>query len=193
MDDLVSRSVALASRCLDSPSLAGRWQHVQAVGRRAEELAITVEPTDRPVLIAAAWLHDIGYGPELVDTGFHPLDGARFLQRHGFPERITALVAHHSGARFEASERGLDSELGAFVLESGNVMDALVTADLTVGPFGHSVSITERFNEILSRYPVDSYVHRAVLKAQSNLIQHVDRTLRRLRHPAEGSAHYCDR
>jgi hypothetical protein len=32
-------------------------------------------PAD-PALVAAAWLHDIGYSPELVVTGFHQLDGA---------------------------------------------------------------------------------------------------------------------
>jgi len=26
-------------------------------------------------LEAAAWLHDIGYAPDLVVSGFHPLDG----------------------------------------------------------------------------------------------------------------------
>jgi hypothetical protein len=36
---------------------------------------VTVPAADRPVLIAAAWLHDIGYAPGLPETGFHPLDG----------------------------------------------------------------------------------------------------------------------
>jgi hypothetical protein len=30
-------------------------------------------------LVAAAWLHDIGYAPELAKTGFHPLDGSAAL------------------------------------------------------------------------------------------------------------------
>ncbi|MFF0177015.1 DNA methyltransferase family protein [Micromonospora profundi] len=38
----------------------------------------------------AAWLHDIGYAPEIVDTGFHALDGGRWLLREGF---IRALLA----------------------------------------------------------------------------------------------------
>ena len=38
-------------------------------------------------LVAAAWLHDIGYAPELVETGFHPLDGARYLRREGLMNR----------------------------------------------------------------------------------------------------------
>ena len=67
----------------------------------------TVEPCDRDLLIAAAWLHDIGYSPLVVDTGLHSLDGARYLQRLGYPARLCGLIAHHSGARFEATQRGL--------------------------------------------------------------------------------------
>src|SRR6266516_1301855 len=95
---------------------------------------------DADLLEAAAWLHDIGYAPELVVTGFHPLDGARHLERAGFPGRLVALVAHHSGARFEAAERGLLRELQAWPLEDSPVMDALVAADLTTGPLGQRFS-----------------------------------------------------
>lgn len=63
--------------------------------------------------MAAAWLHDIGYTPELATTQFHPLDGARYLR----DDRVVNLVAHHSGARYEAAERGLEAELSAFPLE----------------------------------------------------------------------------
>jgi hypothetical protein len=46
---------------------------------------------DRDVLVAAAWLHDVGYAPELAVTGFHPLDGAQHLEAAGFGRRIAAL------------------------------------------------------------------------------------------------------
>ncbi|WP_369938733.1 HD domain-containing protein [Plantactinospora sp. BB1] len=52
-----------------------RWRHVQAVAAKAEEAAGAVPSSDRETLIAAAWLHDVGYSPGLVDTGFHSLDG----------------------------------------------------------------------------------------------------------------------
>ncbi|KWW98982.1 hypothetical protein LI90_612 [Carbonactinospora thermoautotrophica] len=38
--------------------------------------------------------NDIGYSPELVATGFHPLDGARYLRAAHVDEH--RLVAHHS-------------------------------------------------------------------------------------------------
>jgi hypothetical protein len=53
-----------------------------------------------------AYLHDIGYAPRLVRTGFHPLDGAEWLASMG-EIRLANLVAHHTGALHEAGERGL--------------------------------------------------------------------------------------
>src|SRR5207244_449132 len=44
--------------------------------------------------------------PELVESGLHPLDGARYLRGLGTgPVRIVCLVAHHSCAVIEAEER----------------------------------------------------------------------------------------
>ena len=80
-----------------------RWLHAQGVASRAAELARTVRKSDRPVLITAAWLHDIGYGQEIQVTGFHPLDGATYLLANGWDQLIAALVAHHSGARFNVA------------------------------------------------------------------------------------------
>ena len=62
-------------------SLPRRWRHVRSVARRARWVAKELSLSDD--LVAAAWLHDIGYAPELVETGFHPLDGARYLRRDG--------------------------------------------------------------------------------------------------------------
>jgi len=157
-----------------------RWRHTQAVSARAEAIEDTVEPEDRDLLVAAAWLHDVGYAPPLVDTGFHPLDGARFLAARGFGLRLCALVAHHSGARFEAAERGLSDQLADYELEDSPVMDALVVADFTTGPQGQRLTYAARIAEILRRYPPDSEVHRAITRASSELEVHVERVERRL-------------
>lgn len=63
------------------------------------------------LLVAAAWQHDIGYATELAVTGFHPLDGARYVQGARAPDRLTNLVAQHSCAVVEARLRGLDGEM----------------------------------------------------------------------------------
>jgi putative nucleotidyltransferase with HDIG domain len=171
----------LAARLL--PPLGDRWRHTVAVARRAGELAVTVPRADQGLLVTAAWLHDLGYAPELAVTGFHPLDGARHLASQGFPARLCALVAHHSGARFEAAQRGLSRELAAFPLEDSPVMDALVAADLTTGPQGQRLAFDERIDEILARYPLSSPVHRAIVLARPVLAAHVGRVADRLARP----------
>jgi hypothetical protein len=115
------------------------------------------------VLLVAAWLHDLGYAPALSRTGFHPVDGAQFLEASDIDRRVVCLVAHHSGAAFEAAERGLTYKLAAYVYEVGPVMDALTCADMTVGPQGQRVTVEERIAEILDRYPESDPVHRAIM------------------------------
>lgn len=161
--------------------LGRRWLHVQAVAGRAAALSMVVESDQRDDLIAAAWLHDIGYSPEIAHSRFHPLDGARYLRDLGWPSPIFSLVAHHSGARFEAIERRLSEQLlTEFPFEDSPCLDALAAADLTIGPGGESMSYEQRISEILSRYLPDDPVHRAWLTADPVLAQSVERTYRRM-------------
>ncbi|MEV0089135.1 HD domain-containing protein [Saccharopolyspora sp. NPDC050642] len=160
--------------------LGRRWSHVQAVAGRAHELRAAVAPEDEETLLAAAWLHDIGYAPEIGHTRFHPLDGARFLREQQWPEQVVNLVAHHSGARFEAAERGLSEELAEFPFEDSPLLDALVAADLTTGPAGERFTYDERMDEILSRYSPGDPVHRTWTKARPVIAEAVQRVERRL-------------
>jgi len=136
--------------------LGDRWLHTIGVARRAAELA---EPLglEADVLVAAAWLHDIGYARVAVVTGFHPLDGARYIAGELWPARIAGLVAHHSGARFVATARGLGPELAAYRDEGGPMSDALTYADQTVGVTGHRVAVSERRAEMLRRHGPESW------------------------------------
>ncbi len=134
---------------------------------------------DADLLIAAALLHDVGYAPSLNRLGFHAVDGARFLRAQG-QERLARLVAHHSGARFEAQERALVKELAAFPVEDGPVMDALTFADMTTGPAGQPMTLEERIEEVQRRYPPDDPVHRAIVRARPKLQAAIDRTRQRL-------------
>ncbi|GAA4874411.1 HDIG domain-containing protein [Pseudonocardia benzenivorans] len=165
--------------------LGRRWAHVQAVAALATDIGRAVDPSERGLLIAAAWLHDIGYSSEIGHTRFHPLDGARYLRGEGWPELVVNLVAHHSGARFEADRRGLGAELGEFPFPDGPVLDALALADLTTGPAGERLTYDERISEILRRYPEDDPVHQAWLTATPVLRESVQRAQARL---AGGSA-----
>lgn len=138
-----------------------RWTHVAAVGAAAERIAPAFG-LDGETLIAAAFLHDIGYAPELAMTGFHPLDGARFVRAHG-EERIARIVAHHSGARLEAELRGIDGYCDEFPFEDGPLDHAVTCCDLTTGPSGLPVSLAERVAEIQERYGPDAVTARAIL------------------------------
>ncbi|MEK6440910.1 HD domain-containing protein [Pseudonocardia sp. T1-2H] len=158
---------------------------MQAVAARADELSGAVPGGDGDRLVAAAWLHDIGYSPEIGHTRFHPLDGARYLRDQGWSAVIVGLVAHHSGARYEAEQRGLGAELAEFPFPDGPLLDALVTADLTTGPSGERLTYDERISEILDRYPANDPVHEAWLTAGPILAESVRRTEARL---AAGSA-----
>jgi HD superfamily phosphodiesterase len=87
-------------------TLPRRWAHVRGVAARARGLALVLG-ADADLLIAAAWLHDIGYAPGLAATGLQALDGARFLRDAGHADAMVCrLVAYHCCAIIEAGERG---------------------------------------------------------------------------------------
>jgi predicted hydrolase (HD superfamily) len=170
---------ALAQRYLAS-ELPRRWRHVRAAGMRAENVAIMLDLADG-ALVSAVWLHDIGYGPELVDTGFHPLDGARFLRRIGTDDRVVRLVAHHSCAVYEARVRGFERELLAeFELEQSVTYDALVFCDMTTGLAGEPVEFADRMEEIERRYGPGHEVTRALGLSRPDLTACCERTVARL-------------
>ena len=169
--------------------LPERVAHTEGVARKAEEAAAVFEPDEAADLVAAAWLHDIGYAQWLVGEGMHALDGGWFLQEQKFPVRVCQLVAHHSGARFEARERGLLDRLEySFPAPDPALLDALTYADLTTSPRGLPVSFDERIAEIIRRYPPDDPVHRAILAGRSDLAKSVENTVARLRRHAAVSA-----
>lgn len=166
------------SRQLLAP-LGNRWQHVQGVVRRAQAVAALFNQENGDNLISAAYLHDIGYAPSLVVTGFHPLDGARYLRSLGY-ERLALLVAYHSESQFEAALRGYATELAAFSRERSAVADALTYCDQLTNSVGEAVSLRERHADIRARYAADSVVARSCRQALPYLALAVGRTKRRL-------------
>lgn len=136
--------------------LPGRWRHSAGVAARAAELSGAVDPADRDLLVAAAWLHDVGYSSRLVGTGFHQLDGADFLLREGWSARLCALVAHHSGAHLTSRYAGLHGPLSQYPREASRVSDALAYADQTVSVEGDPMRLEERLLDKLARHGPDS-------------------------------------
>jgi putative nucleotidyltransferase with HDIG domain len=166
---------SLARSLLEDP-LPQRWRHVQAVAARAEGFANRIE-LDRRALVCAAWLHDIGYSPDVGGTGFHPLDGARYLRAAGWPKEICALVAHHSCARVEADRRRLAVDLCAEFEDGPSAeRDALWAADAMTGPAGQRFSLDERVREVVQRYGPNDVVSECVQTIKPELEAAITRT-----------------
>ena len=160
-------------------SLPVRWRHVQGVARAAAEIAEGLA-VDRDSVIAAAWLHDIGYAPAVVDSGFHPLDGARHLRRAGWPELVCRLVAHHTGALVEAAMYGLADDLESEFPDAASLeRDVLWVADATTGPDGRRATVDERISEVVARYGPDHHVAAALRSSRDELLAAVLRIERR--------------
>ncbi|MFB6941897.1 HD domain-containing protein [Streptomyces sp. NPDC060286] len=161
---------ALADKELREP-LPRRWAHSQGVAQRAAGLAAVIGD-DAELLHSAAVLHDVGYAPRLAATGFHPLDGARFLRDvHAADERLVRLVANHSMALLEAEERGLRDmlELEFPSLDNQLLVDGLIYCDMTTTPDGEVTSVEARLKEIAARYGADSLVGRFIRRAEPDI------------------------
>jgi hypothetical protein len=161
--------------------LPRRWAHSRGVAHRAEEIAPAFPPEERDILVASAWLHDIGYATPVAETGLHQLDGARYLARHGLPARVCALVAHHAGASAVAELVDLADDLAEFPDDRDPVRDALWYCDMTTGPRGERVSFADRMAELRRRRTADDPVIRALTTNLDERAAAVRRTEERLR------------
>lgn len=162
--------------------LPRRWAHVQGVARLSSRVgrALLTDP-ERELLVAAALLHDIGYAPPLVDSGYHPLDGARFLTRERASPRMANLVAQHSAAAFVAELRGFAAELAAFPDEHTALRDALWYCDMHISPAGEPVTFDARIADIRVRHGAGSPLVRALdsgmLAARRDAVRRTERRL----------------
>jgi HD domain len=168
------------ARSLLADTLPRRWSHVQGVAARARTLKSSLG-ADADLVEAAAWLHDIGYLPELAATGLHGLDGARYLRdvRHAEP-LLCCLVAHHSCAVIEAEERGLAHVLTReFDPPPRRLADALTFCDMTTSPDGEQVRVHRRLAEIHDRYGSGHLVSRSIRRATPLILEAVSQVIAR--------------
>jgi hypothetical protein len=156
--------------------LDARLSHSAAVAAQVAVVAQRVEPDWRSALEDAAWLHDIGYSTAVASTGFHALDGARWLGDEGWPPETCRLVAWHTESLEEALRLGLDEELTAeFDQPPRHAAAALAWADLTTSPTGERWHSERRLADILRRYPPGTIVHEAT-RASLPALRHALRT-----------------
>ena len=162
------------ARTLLADCLPRRWAHVQGVAARARTIKPSLD-ADADLIEAAAWLHDIGYLPDLAATGLHGLDGARYLRdvQHAEP-LLCRLVAHHSCAVIEAEERGLARVLNReFAPPPQPLADALTFCDMTTSPDGEHVPVHNRLAEIHDRYGSGHLVSRSIRRATPLILEAV--------------------
>ena len=186
MNTLASWAEHLAQALLQEP-LPRRWAHVQGVAAQARSLAPALG-ADADLMEAATWLHDIGYAPDLIMTGLHSLDGARYLRDTQHADAMLCrLVAHHSCAPIEAEERGLADILK---LEFEPAPDALASAltycDMTTSPDGEHVSADRRLAEIHDRYGPGHLVSRSIQRATPMILRAVEQSHPNRIAPADG-------
>ena len=166
-----------ARTLLEEPS-PRRWAHTRGVAGTARTLA-PILGDETELVTAAAWLHDVGYAPALASSGsgFHPLDGARYLRDVQRAEAVLCrLVARHSCAVIEAAERGLAADLtGEFTAAPRRLTDALIYCDMTTGPDGQRMQVERRLTEIRSRYGPGHVVSRTLTRSAPELTAAVDR------------------
>ncbi|GAA3127405.1 HDIG domain-containing protein [Nonomuraea salmonea] len=155
-------------------TLPRRWAHTQGVAEQAESLA-GVLGAETDTLIAACLLHDIGYAPDLVSTGMHQLDGARYLRDVAkADEQLCRLVAYHSCADNEARQRDLlDVMVKEFEQERTDLARALTYCDMTTGPDGRHLDVLDRLAEIHSRYGPEHVVSRSITDATPCIVSSV--------------------
>ncbi|MGW6457574.1 HD domain-containing protein [Streptomyces sp. NPDC055078] len=170
----------LAESLLSGP-LPRRWAHSLGVAERARALA-PILGENAELLEASAVLHDIGYAPDIAVTGFHPLDGARYLRDTvDADKRVVCLVAHHSCAWMEAEARGLRDDLeGEFPRMGPTLNDALCYCDMNTTPDGTPTNPLDRVNEIASRYGADSLIGTFIRRAEPEILACTARVLERL-------------
>jgi len=168
---LISPSVAaerLAMRLLHDDPM--RLAHVRSAALAAADLTRVLKHPYAADIVAAAWLHDIGYSPGIDRTGFHPLDGALYLAGQGWPDRIVMLVAHHSYAALMAPYFSVDHLLSLIDHVPGTAEDVLAYADLIAGHDGTGNTPQQRIEEMRNRHDATQNVPLEIREIRYKLL-----------------------
>ncbi|MCC6156765.1 MAG: HAD-IIB family hydrolase [Deltaproteobacteria bacterium] len=161
-----------------------RGRHIRAVAARARELGpqLGLGVVFEADLVAAAYLHDIGYTPDVSRTGFHQLDGAVWCAHRGYSDEVVAAVLTHSGAPEEAA---LDPRVRDFYaalppIAPTPLADALTFCDLRTLPTGERITANEHLREIAVRYGAEHIVTRSQPDAEPRMFAARTRVLARI-------------
>ena len=147
-----------------------RLRHVRGAGLVASMAAGALRLDQPELVVAAAWLHDIGYAPAIARTGFHPLDGALFLAHEGWPEEVVFLVAHHSHAAVVAPYYGVEPHMALFEHLPGLADDVITFSDLRAGPNGLGADPRDRVKDMRRRHVDRTFVPEGIREARYRML-----------------------
>lgn len=138
-----------------------RLAHMRDAAEVAADVAhlLCLAPADARRLARAALAHDIGYAPALRRTGYHPLDGALFLETCGEDPLVVEAVLRHSraGQGSHLPEAVRQFYAGRPPLpEAAWLVDAVTLCDWRAAGVGGRVSLGQRLRDILLRHPGDT-------------------------------------
>jgi protein-tyrosine phosphatase len=161
------------------PTLPRRRLHDAAVDELAAAVAAILPEDERDLFLATLAIHDIGFSPAAAETGFQPIDGARYLEAAGAPERLVALIANNVSAAIEAELRGHDEAYERWPDEASALRDAVWFCCITTAADGSPIDVDERIDAWLGQYP-EPVVPEFVRRAREPIRAAVARTAERL-------------
>ena len=118
----------------------------------------------------AALLHDVGYLETLQDTGFHPIDGARFLQSIGAPDLAAFIICHSHAAEYARL-----ANLPSIPISLHPIASVITFWDVRVAPGGKILSYEQRLEDIRNRHGEESLTWKAHMKAMDRIQASEDR------------------
>ena len=147
-----------------------RLAHVRGAGTIAGLVTGALHVDQPEIIVAAAWLHDIGYAPAIARTGFHPVDGALFLAREGWPDPVVLMVAHHSHAAILAPHYGVQHHMALLEHVRGPADDIITFSDLRAGPNGLGAEPRDRVDDMRRRHANSTVVPHAIREARYRML-----------------------
>jgi len=168
MSPLVRDAQTLAQSLLAHDPV--RLEHVRGAALIAGMAAGAMGVEQPETVVAAAWLHDIGYTPSIAHTGFHPLDGALFLAREGWPDSVVLLVAHHSHAAVIAPYYGVHHHMAVLDHVHGHAEDVITFSDLRAGTDGRGADPRDRIDDMRRRHADRTFVPEEIREARYRML-----------------------
>jgi len=152
---------------------------LEAGERAAEQARLSATTLARPrpdMLIAAARLHGVGHLPDVMKTGFAPVDGAVYLLGLGWPDPVVSLVGHQLQARMVARYLGAGPQLSLIARIQGWPADILDFSILTTG-VGGVRTVSQGLDALRRQQEADK---RIPLRVQDQRLARLSRAGRRV-------------